>query len=103
MTEGVKYNSQRLPKASHTPMAGEDVPSVTFKEPVSSTPCVRLNPAAVVLLGVSSLETSDKETEDKDFRHYQPQLKVMKECKAKNCSPYIKNKRKSAQWLTVCS
>ena len=36
--EVVKYNSQRLPKASHTPMAGEDVPSVTFKEPVSSTP-----------------------------------------------------------------
>ena len=77
--EGVKYKSQRLPKAPHTPMAGKDVPSVTFKEAVSSTPCVRLNPAAVNLLGVSSPETSDKETEDKDFRHYQPQVKVMKE------------------------
>ena len=55
------------------------MPSVTFKEPVSSTPCVRLNPAAVNLLGVSSPETSDKETEYKDFGHYQPQVKVMKE------------------------
>ena len=68
------YNSQRLPQVPNTPVAGGGVPSVTFKEPVSSTPCVRLHPTTVELSGVSSPETSDRETEDELIRHYQPQV-----------------------------
>ena len=60
------------------------VSSLTFKEPVvskeavmSSTPHVKLHPAAVDLSGVSNPETSDKEMEGEaelPVRHYQPQL-----------------------------
>ena len=42
---------------------------------MSSTPCVRLHPSTVDLSGVSSPETSDKETEDELIRHYQPLVK----------------------------
>ena len=38
------YNSQRLPQVSDTLMAGWGVPSVMFKELVSSTPHVQLHP-----------------------------------------------------------
>ena len=69
------YNSQRLPHVPDTLVAGGDISSVNFKEPVSSTPCVRLHPSTVDLSGVFSPETSDKETEDKLIRHYQPQMK----------------------------
>ena len=48
---------------------------MTFKEPVSSTPHVRLHPTTGDLSGVSSPETSDKETEDELIRHYQPYVK----------------------------
>ena len=47
---------------------------VTFKEPVSYIPQF-LHPTTVDLSGVSSSETSDKETEDELIRHYQPQVK----------------------------
>ena len=69
------YNSQRLPQVPDTPVAGGGVPSVTFKEPVSSTPHVRLHPTTVDLSGVSSPETSDREMENELIRHYQPQVK----------------------------
>ena len=65
------YNSQRLPQVPDTPVAGGGLCSVTFEEPVSSTPDVRLCPTAVDLSGVFSHETLDKETEDEVFRHYQ--------------------------------
>ena len=66
------YNSQRLPQVPDTPVAGGDMPSVAFSEPVSSTPCVRLHPSTVNLSGVSSTETSDKETEDELMGNYHP-------------------------------
>ena len=66
------YNSQRLPQVPDTPVAGGDMPSVTFKELVSSIPHVRLHPSTVDLSGASSPETSDRETEDELMRHYQP-------------------------------
>ena len=66
------YNSQRLPQVPNTPVAGGDMPSVTFPEPVSSTPCVRLHPSTVDLSGVSNTETSDKETEDELMGNYHP-------------------------------
>ena len=66
------YNSQRLPQVPDTLVAGGDMPSVTFKEPVSSTPHVRLHPSTVDLSGVSSPKTSDKETEDELIRNYHP-------------------------------
>ena len=66
------YNSQRLPQVPDTLVAGGDMPSVTFKEPVSSTPRVRLHPSIVDLSGISSPETSDKETEDELIRNYHP-------------------------------
>ena len=69
------YNSQRLPQVPDTPVAGGAMPSVTFKEPVSSTPHVWLHPSTVHLSVVSSSETSDRETEDELIRHFQPQLK----------------------------
>ena len=50
------YNSQRLPQVPDTPVAGGDMPSVTFKGPASSTPHVRLHPSTVDLSGVSSLK-----------------------------------------------
>ena len=65
------YNSQSLPQVLDTLVAGGYMPSVTFKEPVSSTLHVRLHPSTVNLSGVSSPETSDKETEDELIRHYQ--------------------------------
>ena len=69
------YNSQRLHHVLYTPVARGGVSSVSFKEPVSSTPHVRLCPTTVDLSGVSSPETSDKEIEDKVFRHYHPWVK----------------------------
>ena len=66
------YNSQRLPQVPDMPVAGGDMPSVTFKEPVSSTLHVRLHPSTIGLSGVSSPETSDRETEDVLIRHYKP-------------------------------
>ena len=63
------YNSQRLPQVPDTPVAGGDVSSVTFKEPVSSTPHVRLCPTAV---DFSSPEILDKESEGGVFKHCQP-------------------------------
>ena len=69
------YKSQRLPQVPDTPMAGGGISLVTFKEPVSSTPHVRLCPTAVALSGVFSPETSDKETEEEIFRHCQPWIK----------------------------
>ena len=68
--DGEAYNTQRLPQVPGTLVARGGVSSVNFKEPVvketvvSSTPCMRLHPAAVNLSGFSSPETSDKETED---------------------------------------
>ena len=66
--DGEAYNSQRLPQLPDTPVAAGDVSAVTFKEPVSSTSCVKLHPTAVDLSGVSSPETLEKETEDEVFR-----------------------------------
>ena len=66
------YNSQRLPQVPDTLVAGGDMPSVTFPEPLSSTPHVRLHPSTVDLSMVSSPETSDKETEDELIRNYHP-------------------------------
>ena len=66
------YNSQRLSQVPDTLVAGGDMSSVTFKEPVSSTPCVRLHPSTVDPSGFSSPETFDKETENELIRHYQP-------------------------------
>ena len=66
------YNSQRLPQVPDTLMVGGDMPSVTFPEPVSSTPCVRLYPSTVDLSGVSSTKTSDTETEDELIGNYHP-------------------------------
>ena len=66
------YNSQRLPQVPDTAVAGGDMPSVAFPEPVSSTPCVRLHPSTVDLSGVSSTTTSDKETEDELMGNYHP-------------------------------
>ena len=73
------YKSQRLPQVPDTPVAGGDMPSVTFPEPVSSTPCVRLHPPTVDLSGVSSTKTSDKETEDELIGNYHPSVKYFKE------------------------
>ena len=47
------YNSQRLAQVPDTLVAGGDMPSVNFPEPVSSTPHVRLHPSTVDLSGVS--------------------------------------------------
>ena len=66
------YNSQRLPQVPDTLVAGGDMPSITFPEPVSSTTCVRLHPSPVDLSGISSTETSDKESEDELIRNYHP-------------------------------
>ena len=66
------YNSQRLPQVQDTLVAGGDLPLVTFSEPVSSTPCVRLHSSTVDLSGISSTETSDKETEDELIGNYHP-------------------------------
>ena len=66
------YNSQRLPQVLNTPVAEGDMLSVTFKEPVSSTPHVRPHPSTVDLSVIFSPETSAKETEDELIRHYQP-------------------------------
>ena len=57
------YNSQRLPQVLDAPVAGGGVPSMTFKELVSSTPGVRVHPTTVDLTGVSNPETSDREME----------------------------------------
>ena len=51
------------PQVPDTLVAG-GVPSVTFKETVSSTSHVRLHPTTIDLSGVSSPETSDREMED---------------------------------------
>ena len=69
------YSSQRLPRVPDTLVARGGASSVTFKELVSSTPFVRLHPITVNMTGVSSTKTSDKKTEDKLIRHYQPWVK----------------------------
>ena len=69
------YNSQRLPQVPDTLVAGGDMPSVTFTEPVSSTPCLRLHPPTVDLSVISSTKTLDKETEDELVRNYHPPVK----------------------------
>ena len=51
------YNSQRLPQVPDTPVAGGGVSSVTCKEPVSSTPCMRLHPTVVDFQGFPVLNT----------------------------------------------
>ena len=63
------YNSQRLLQVPDTPVVGG---GMTFREPVSSTPCMRLHPSTVDLSGVSSTETSDKETEDELMGNHHP-------------------------------
>ena len=76
--EGKAYNSQRLPQVPDTLVARGGVSSVTIKEPVSSTPHMRLHPTTVDLSGVSSTETSAEKTEDELIRHYQPWVKGSK-------------------------
>ena len=50
------YTSQRLPQVPDTLVTGGGVPSVTFKEPVSSTPCLKLHPLTVDLSGSPAVE-----------------------------------------------
>ena len=86
--------AQRLPQVPDTPVAGGDMPSVTFKEPVSSTPHVRLHPSTVYLSGVSSPKTSDKDTEDELIRHYQPWVTNFEGgSRPKTVSPVVRTKQ----------
>ena len=91
------YNSQRLPQVPDTLVAGGDIPSVTFKEPVSSTSHVRLHPSTVDLSGVTSPGTSDKETEGELIRHYQPQVKQFKgRERPKTVHPVVRTKQEKS-------
>ena len=91
------YNSQRLPQVPDTLVAGGDMPSVTFPEPVSSTPCVRLHPSTVDLSGISSPETSDKETEDELIRNYHPQVKNFEGgARPKTVHPVVRTKQEKS-------
>ena len=97
------YKSQRLPQVPDTLVAGGDMPSVTFKETVSSTPHVGLHPSTVNLPGVSSPETPDKETEDELIRHYNPSVKNFEGgARPKTVHPVVRT-IESQQQLTVCS
>ena len=88
------YNNQRLPQVPDTLVAGGDIPSVTFTEPMSSTPPVRLHPPTVDLSGVSGPKTSDKETEDELLRNYHPQVKNFEGgARPKTVHPLVRNKQ----------
>ena len=79
-------------------MAGGDIPSVAFQEPVSSTPCVRLHPSTVDLLGVSSTETSDKETKDELIGNYHPRVKNFEgAARPKTVHPVVRTKQEKSK------
>ena len=87
------YNSQRLPQVPDTPVAGGDIPSVAFQEPVSSTPCVMID-----LSGVSSTETSDKETEDELIGNYHPRVKNFEGgARPKTVCPVVRTKQEKSK------
>ena len=89
------YDSQRLPQVPDTPMVGG---GMTFPEHVSSTPCVRLHPSTVDLSGVSSTETSDKETEDELIGNYHPRVKNFEGgARPKTVHPVVRTKQEKSK------